>query len=254
MRNIVLHYHIFKNAGSTVRSILENNFAGLCGDVEGINPWDTIESDRILQYAFDHPDLQVISTHHGRPPVPVNRNITFHPVIFLRHPIDRAGSVYSFEHRQAMDSPSLGVKIAIAQDLAGYVRWRLTERNGAVIKNFHTVVLAGREKDMRTATASYRDLEIAKEWLKGIPFFGLVESFDTSLSRMRSYLAQYFGDINPSFIIQNSSPDRKDTMQDRLQEIEEMLGHDLYKELVDKNALDMELYNFARELFDQEPK
>src|SRR6185436_4650555 len=167
----------------------------------------------------------------------------------LRHPIDRAGSVYSFEHRQAMDSPSLGVKIAIAQDLAGYVRWRLTEGNGAVIKNFHTVVLAGREKDMRTATASYRDLEIAKEWLKSVPFFGLVESFDTSLSRMRSYLAQYFGDINPSFVIQNSSPDRKDTMQARLQEIEEMLGPSLYSELIDKNALDIELYNFALELF-----
>jgi len=250
MRHIIAHYHIFKNAGSTVDTILQRNFGRLWGSIEGNNPWDTLSPDSILRYALAHPTLKAISSHHARPPVPIDSNTVFHPLIFLRHPIDRVGSVYSFERREPKSSPGLGVKIARKNDFAGYVRWRLSDGNGAVIKNFQTVHLSGREKDMRTASASEKDLGDAMERISHLPFFGIVEMFDDSIVRMKTQLAQYFGQIDTNYTVANQSAERKKMLLERLDEIEDALGTGLYQELLDKNALDMQLYDKAVKLFE----
>jgi hypothetical protein len=248
MRRIILHFHILKNAGTTVRSILESNFAGACGDIEGPNPWDTIESDRILEHVRSHPELKVISTHQGRLPVPVDPSVTFYPILFLRHPIDRAGSVYSFESREPLDSPGLGAPVARERGLTEYVKWRLTDGNGAVLRNFQTVHLAGRERDMRSAVANRADLELACQRLRDLPFFGIVEQFDQSAAAMKRFLEPAFGELEVSQEPQNITPGRKSCLQDRLHDLKAVLGLSLYDELIEKNALDLELYGFALDL------
>jgi hypothetical protein len=249
MRRIIIHYHIFKNAGSTVYSILKNNFGDRCGSIEGINPWDTLGSDAILKYAMENPSLKTISSHQARLPVPKCLNLVFHPLIFLRHPIDRVGSVYSFERREPLSSPSLGVKIAHENDFAGYVKWRLSEGNGAVIKNFQTVHLSGRQNDMRVAIATDNDLKDAIEKISQLPVFGIVELFDESIARMSNHLSQYFERLDVNYSVANRSMERKNTIQERLDDIKIMLGLDLYQELLLKNVLDMQLYDHALRLF-----
>jgi hypothetical protein len=249
MRHIIIHYHIFKNAGSTVDSVLKKSFGDQCGSIEGLNPWDTLRPDAILKYAIDSPNIKTISSHHARLPTPNFPNLAFHPLLFLRHPIDRAGSVYSFERRQPISSPSLGVKIAREKDFAGYVKWRLSDGNGAVIRNFQTVHLSGRQNDMRVAIATDSDLKDALKKISQLPFFGIVEFFDNSIERMNKYLSQYFEHVDVNCSIANRSTERKNTLQERLDDVEIMLGSDLYQELLDKNALDMHLYDYALRLF-----
>jgi hypothetical protein len=249
MRHIILHYHIFKNAGSTVDSILKNSFGNRCGSIEGLNPWDTLGAGDILKYAIKNQSIKTISSHHARLPKPHSPNIAFHPIIFLRHPIDRVGSVYSFERRQPINSPSLGVKIARRNDFAGYVRWRLSDGNGAVIKNFQTVHLSGRQNDMRVAHATDNDLKDAIVKISQLPFFGIVELFDNSIERMNKYLSQYFENIDVNYSITNRSTERRNTLLERLDDIEIMLGSDLYQKLLNNNALDMHLYDHALRLF-----
>jgi len=249
MRHIIIHYHIYKNAGSTVDSILKNNFGDYCGSIEGINPWDTLDPDAILKYAVENPGLKVISSHQARLPVPKCLNLVFHPLIFLRHPIDRVGSVYSFERRQPLSMPGPGIKIAHENDFAGYVKWRLSEGNSAVIKNFQTVHLSGRQKDMRVAIATDNDLKDAIEKISQLPFFGIVEFFDDSIARMSKYLSQYFGCFDVNHSVVNISTERQNTIQKRLDDIKIMLGPDLYQELLYKNALDMQLYDYALWLY-----
>jgi hypothetical protein len=248
MRHIVLHYHIYKNAGSSIDSILRYNFRDSCGSIEGNYPWDTLDSATILRFAQENPNLKVISSHQARLPQPVDSNIIFYPLIFLRHPIDRIGSVYSFERREPLNSRNPGAKIARENDLAGYVKWRLS--HGAVIKNFQTIFLSGREKDMRTATATKAELDIAQERIKNLDFFGIVELFEDSMLKMKHFLTQRFGNINtPVISIENKSCDRKSSIEERIREIQLTLGIDLYTELLEKNALDLELYNNALSLF-----
>lgn len=245
MRHVILHYHIYKNAGSTIDGILQRNFAGQCGSIEAPFPWNTLVSEAALTLSRSSPDLKVISSHQLRLPLPRDNDTTFHPVIFLRHPIDRAASVYAFERRQPADSLGLGVRVARENDLKGYVRWRLEDGHGAVIRNFQVVHLAGRRHDMRTALADRRDLDIACERLRQLPCYGLVERFDESLQRLKVYLEQYFGCIDVHYEIVNRSPERSDQLHTRLAEIKAALGRSLYQELLDKNALDIELYEHA---------
>jgi hypothetical protein len=248
IRQVIIHYHIFKNSGSTIDSILKRNFQGNWLNFEGKNPWDTLDGKSILNYTYENTNVKVISSHHARLPVPESMDIKFFPLIFIRHPIDRVGSVYSFERRQPKNSPSLGAKIAQKNRFKEYVKWRLSEGNGCVIKNFQTVHLAGREKDMRIADANELDLRTVFDRLNKLPFIGIVEMFEESVSRMKAFLEPKFGAIDASFSIQNKSFERKSFLEERLEDIQIALGKKVYQELIQKNNLDMELYNYALKL------
>jgi len=249
MRHIVVHYHLFKNAGTTLDSVLRQHFGDACGAIEGARPWNTLAPADVAAYALAHPGLRAISSHQARLPLPEAAGVAFHPVLFLRHPIDRVGSVFEFERRQPPESPSLGARIAREQDFASYVRWRLTPGNGAVIRNFQVTHLSAREHDMRTAHATPADLAQACERLEALPFFGLVERFEPSLEKMRGYLSPYVGDLSTRHTVANSSEGRKATLEERLRDIEAELGRELYERLQEENALDLGLYRHASRLF-----
>jgi hypothetical protein len=250
MRDIIIHYHIFKNAGSTLYRLLKKNF-GKCGSIEGTNPWDTLSPDDILKYAIDNPSLKAITSHHARLPLPDHPDLVFHPLIFLRHPIDRVGSVYSYERSlpESSNNPNPAIEIAHNNDLAGYVKWRLLDGHGAVIKNFQTVHLSGRQRDMRTATATEDDLKVALERLSELPFFGIVELFDESIAKLSCNLFPYFPQFDINYVSTNISAERKISLQERLDDTESRLGRNLYQELLDKNAIDIQLYDQALSLF-----
>jgi len=254
MRHIIIHYHIYKNAGTTIDGILEKNFGTQCGYIEGANPWDTLESDLILKYARDNPQLKSISSHQARLPIPVSQDISFHPILFLRHPIDRIGSVYYFERNQPVDSPSLGAKIARERGIVEYVKWRLEKGNGSVIRNFQTIYLAGRQRDMRSAVATDQELQLAIERISLSPYFGVVEYFNESIAGIGKYLSQYFGSMEMSYSIENRSSERKKNIQERLNDMEAILGRSLFTRLCNENDKDMILYEKSLELFSRKLK
>lgn len=127
-----------------------------------------------------------------------------------------------------------GAKNAHEKTLREYVRWRLTDGVDAAIRNFQTVHLSGRDRDMRTALAKKPDLERALERLEDLSFFGLVELFQDSMLRMKSYLAGEFGEIDTSFLVENRTGERKATVEERIDELKIALGPGLYNELLDK--------------------
>lgn len=244
-----MHFHIFKNAGSSLDSFLEHNFKGFCGSLEGPQPWSTLCPNDLLKYVLDHPYLVAVSSHQARLPLPTHNKIIFHPLLFLRHPIDRVESVYLFERSQSLESPSLGAKIAREGTLSEYVRWRLTDGNGAVIRNFQTLFLSGWKSDMRFAIATEVDFQRALSILNNLPFFGLVEKFDQSIQMATNYLSKYFSGLTQTYAFRNKSYGRSDVLQDRLCHIETQLGHCLYQHLIDCNEFDLHLYDHALQIF-----
>jgi hypothetical protein len=251
-RHIVLHYHLFKNAGSTVDAILRRSF--------GESAWMGIEGDRlrgVLPAARVHeavvanPRIRAVSSHQARLPVPVARGIAFYPIVFLRHPIDRARSVYAFERGLPADVSSPGAVAARKHDFAGYVRWRLAPGNGCVIRDFQTVHLSSAFDDMGDAVATATHLRTAIERLAGLEFCGLVERFDASLQWMSRYLRPWFGVLDIRHPPLNVSPGRAETLEARLRDIEYELGPDLYQRLLEVNRLDSELHAAASARFDE---
>jgi hypothetical protein len=250
MRKVLVHYHLFKNAGTTIDGILERNFHGdALGHIEGPYPWSTVSPKEVLDYALSNPSLQAISSHQARLPLPQHPSITFLPILFLRHPIDRFASVYEFERRQPEDSMSPSVAIARNGGLAAFANWVVSRDATAVCRNFHVAHLASAQDDMRAARVTHSDYLRALSNLKSLPFFGLVESFDKSLQHLQSVLRPHVGELNLDFTIENFNPQRKPTLDARLAYVESELGPSLYRELLEHNALDLLLYTEAQKLF-----
>lgn len=249
MRDILIHYHIFKNAGSSFSSILDHNFGRDHLNIEASLPWGVLHQDEVMGFVQANPQMKAVSSHTARLFPKEVGEVRFHPMLFLRHPLDRVGSVYSFERRQPSDSSSIGARIARESGIREYVAWRLTNGNGAVIRNFQVAFISGREQDMRYAEATTDDFKLAMERIAQMKNFGLVEFFQDSLLKFKKYYEEEVGLFDINFTHQNQSSDRKDQFEARIEALKQGLGAALYNELIEKNSLDIELYNTARDLF-----
>lgn len=246
VRDVIVHYHIFKNAGTTVDSLLHANFTDTNGAVEGEYPWDTLTSRQLLDFILANPRLDVVSSHQARLPLPEHPGLRIHPIVFLRHPIDRVESVYRFERRQAPDSLSPSVRIAQNTDLRGFVQWGLSDEGTAVFRNFQTIHLAGRQRDMRSARATGADYLVAEARLRELPFVGVVDSFEASVAAMERKLRSAFPAIacSPTAAL-NRSEGRADRLSARIERIASELGDSLFDDLVRENRFDLDLYRQA---------
>ena len=104
LRKIILHYHLFKNAGTSVDQVLQQNFGSRWVTREFQhrgNP--AVHRKEVAEWIVAHPDACAFSSHTLELPPPQIDGVEILPVIFIRHPIDRIVSAYSFERRQGGD-------------------------------------------------------------------------------------------------------------------------------------------------------
>lgn len=249
LRSIILHHHIFKNAGSTVDAALERQFPGAVGGIEGDTPRSILEPEALFAFIRDNPGLKVVTSHQARPLLTTPEDLDIFPVLFLRHPLDRALSVYEFERRQDPASGP-GAAMASRSGFRDYVRWRLEPGHGAVIRNYQTLFLSARTGDMRTISAEEDDLVRAMAALRRLPVFGLVEQFDESMKRLAAALHARHGEVElGSTKAVNQTIGRLNSLEARLEQIREDLGPDTYADLRGQNALDLDLHRRATRIF-----
>lgn len=139
MRTIILHYHLFKNAGTSLDRILKDNFAEAWVTAE-FPPSDGNNTDQVESWIADTPDAVAYSSHTLLGPLPQIAGVEIIPVILLRDPLARIRSAYQFECKQDVDT--WGAKLARTHDLEGYVRARLDRTGDCQCRNFQTSRLA----------------------------------------------------------------------------------------------------------------
>ncbi|MGO9442813.1 MAG: sulfotransferase family 2 domain-containing protein, partial [Terriglobales bacterium] len=101
MRFVILHYHIFKNAGTTVENLLRKNFPHSFARFESEGRDAQLSAAELLEFVHAHPEVQAISSHHLRYPRPHAPGFVFFDLLFLRDPIDRLRSIYTFFRQSA---------------------------------------------------------------------------------------------------------------------------------------------------------
>jgi hypothetical protein len=250
VRFVIVHYHLYKNAGTTIDDVLARNFPEHeRGTIEGEFPWSEVSPAELLDYVLANPRLRVISSHQARLPLPEHPDITFLPIVFLRHPIDRFGSVYRFERQQELALPTATSKSARSSSLSAFAEWVVSREANAVCRNFQVLILGAGLREIVESRATPNDYLGALARVKSLPFFGLVEAFDASLQRLQDYLRPYVGEIDVNYRMLNVSADHTSTLDERLQDTERALGPLLYRELVECNSLDLLLYRDAHDLF-----
>ena len=101
MKNpVCIHFHIFKNAGTTLEWIFKKNFSDDAVSVDSDNHLGMLHFEKILEILEKKPETKSISSHQFRFPIYHNEKFEFIPIIFFRQPISRAISIFHFQGKR----------------------------------------------------------------------------------------------------------------------------------------------------------
>ena len=247
MRTVIIHSHLFKNAGTTLDWSLARYFGR-----RFVNHTDDAQmrtgAAYLGPYLQKNKRLAAVSSHHVRLPLPTLDGVTIIPALLLRHPIDRIGSVYTFEKRQQSQTP--GAVNAKKMTFAEYVAWRMEPTSGATIRNFHIRYCCGRLVRLKQPITQ-EDFDASLRLLESTPLMGIVEHYDESMVLFEEALQHYFPKISLAYVRQNVSKGRKATLAERVQHVYDRLSPDVSALVDERNAWDHKLYEAAKALLMQ---
>lgn len=232
MRTIVVHYHLFKNAGTSLDWALRQALGDRFRTYE--RPGE-IPPAELGAFLAENPGVQAVSSHNAALPPPVVPGARIVPVLFVRHPLDRVRSIYDYERGQ-VGVENDGTRMARSTDLAGYVEWRLDRatRGDRSVASFqaHRLAKGGTEGT---------ELDRALETIERLPFVGLVEAYDASIARLSGLLPELA--LRPARL-NVTAP--SGTLDERLGVLRARLGDALMDRLVDANVGDLGVWEAIR--------
>lgn len=240
MRFVLLHYHIFKNAGTTVEEILAHSF-GHFARIDNPDRNGDISPGELLKFLERNPELTAVSSHHFHYPVPEVAGYHFFDICFLRDPIDRLRSIHDYFRQK----PSPGDPMSDLANRCGLGEFasRALEELPHFVNDAQVSLLAngGWAGPPRRA-----DLDQAIETMRNISFLGVVDRFNQSLVAGEYLLRPLFPTLNCAQPPANVSRDPGRSLEERHQWFKRACGARVYEELLRLNALDQALLEQAR--------
>ena len=242
---LIIHYHIFKNAGTSVDFALSKSFGDKWTTFEGKDACDVLTSAQVARFIDENPDLKAISSHLARPPLPTP---ACRAIAFLRHPLLRMRSVYNFVRK---DGSQHGHEMANRYSFADYLRWAFDEgrdSGGVVIRNYQVVHLSQasfRSGNILTADAILADLEEAKGLIASWGTIGIVELYSQSCRVFELALKNSFPEFRFHIAWHNKTSGSDKTIDQDLDIMRDELGSDLFDTSRLTNDLDLALYHWA---------
>lgn len=260
--DVLLHCHIFKNAGTTIDVALERSFGSAFFDHREDIKLRREGMEGVEDFLDANPRIFALSSHHMPfdPNYMSPRGRRFWRIFMVREPIDRAGSVHAFEVKQGADvkqgAGSRGATVAKGKDVRGYFEWRLSDESPAVVRNFHVRNLSGFGGNRTGIRQRRKPVDVAASQLafaqieEPATCFGIVERFDESMVIMESRLKEVFPRLNLAHVVANKN--RGGTTEERREVLHRLLGDELFERLVKANEFDTELYRRVNDALDSE--
>ena len=246
-RRVLIHYHIYKNAGSSIERMLWESFGSAFAQVEATAETQNIDAAALRRTLNANPQIRAVSSHKARPPLPWPGAL---PILMLRHPADRALSAWRYARTDAATPEH---ELACASSFAEYVRWSLATRGpGAVLRDHQVLHLSNgafRAGDDHAWPATGADLAQAQATIAAWPAFGLVRRFAESCRLFNTLYRPAFPALHLFDMAENTTGRPGLTDEAALAEARAELGATLYGALLDANRLDLELYAFAERGF-----
>ena len=260
-RNVLLHYHIFKNAGTTFERVLDENYGKGHLKFDGPFSFSVINQDQLSTIIQRHPSAIACSSHQIHLPAPSAVSFRPIPVVFIRNPLLRIRSVFLFSKpatKRVIDD------VRPSDPLAGFEEWvtqKLSgDKNLLQISNLQTSML-GRcynllpKAEEREGRVEF-DLQLAINNLSLVPCLGRVEYFDIDVSSFTETLAR----LDIPFVYNRrkaenvSSPDHKNTAEEQLQAMEQSLSKEIWQKLHWLNHQDLMLYEITHDIMEKRLK
>lgn len=238
-RAVLIHYHIFKNAGSTIDFALENSFGKSFSLADGKQFNSVLDHNALIGFLNSHPSVRAISSHHLRLPSPADDRFRFYEIVILRHPIDRLLSAYDFYRR----SPELQDPLQATAATCNFNTFIVF-----LINNFPHLVNNAQVNFLSCGGSKIPrepDLKRALKMLPEVSIIGTVELLNLALVFAEFFLGSVFGHVDFSYARQNVNPQRLPDLSKRLSRARELCGATQYERLLKLNKLDLTLFDAA---------
>ena len=240
VRFVVVHYHIFKNGGSTLESILEREFSDQFSSLHGPTADSVLDAQDLADLLQKHPEVRAVTSHHLCYPKPEIPKVVIFDCCFLRHPFERTHSIYTYLRKTApVDALS-----RLAQDStpAEFVR-ALIDRWPHLVSDVQTHRLAN--GGAFTRPANNGDLEKATRVLMDMAIPGVLGMFDESLVVAEYFLGPAFPGIRLEYLLKNVSRPIERLSGGKEEDWIRLWGASVYEEIERLNQFDLELYRRA---------
>ncbi len=243
-RDVLIHAHQFKNAGTTLDDALQRSFGEAFYDhrdddemrrgAEYLGPW--LKSNELLC---------AVSSHWITVPLPQQSDLRCHLMLMFRDPLERARSLYNFERRQEPAETPGSIK-AKETSFLEYVRWQMLPEQGPALREFHTRYCSGNYLG-DDLSGMY---EIARSTVASTPLVGLVHRYAESMVLFEYHLHRFFPELDLSYRVLNSSGGHCGVLADRRASVERELAPVL-DEYLAANHFDMLLFKEVEKRFDR---
>ena len=241
VRFVLLHYHFFKNAGSTIEEILANSFFENYARLDTEDFDGAVSRQELVSYLQRHPRMKAISSHQFRYPVPTAPGYIFFDLCFLRDPIDRIRSMYSYFREKPVPGEPAS-ELAREKPIGGFIAG-LVEHHAYRVSNVQVNMLANGIVNDPPADA---DLIRATATMLKTSFLGVVDCFAESLIAGQYFIRPIFPNLALAQQPVNVTGGLDSAVNARVEKFRQSCDPDVYAELVRMNALDSELVNRAR--------
>ena len=287
MRNVILHYHIYKNAGTSFDHVLRHNFGDTFESFDGPYPFFSIDQEQLDRIIQRRPATIALSSHQLTLPPPSSLDYRVFAAVFLRNPFLRIASIYRFKRgpetadgvalaslppdrlRQEtarlqletlpeFDTTSTGTA-ARHHDFAGWVEYCLTTPSEiGQVSNAQTRFFAAQHRcrplsRRRNGCIEY-DLATALRTLAGVELLGRTETFEADVARFGAILAEHGLALTlPANTRHNVTRNGTSApLENQIEAVLSALPSNLRDRLVAANAQDLALYDRASALINRD--
>ncbi len=245
MRKIILHHHIFKNAGSTIISDLNRDFGEGFVEFHPSGQDHGLISEVALKKLLDQNEkIQAISSHHFmgenfNDALLLNCDYKFFDFILLRHPIKRLASMY-FYYRRIANPGNQIVGAAKSFSFNDFLEF--------LIRNYPNHVISPQVQSLSRSSfpPSGAHLDLAIKRLERAALCGTVDCYFEAMVSAEYFLKGPFPELDLSFNIKNSA-ESSNQYDGSLGSIEKNLDRNLFQKLLKLNEMDIRLCDLANQ-------
>jgi len=255
MRNVICHYHIYKNSGTSFDYILEDNYKERHICFDGPFPFCSIDQRELEHIVRRHKNVIAFSSHQIHLPTPVSLDLNILPVVFVRHPLLRIESIYRFKKKINDET-----EISNFAQQNTFDQWlkKCFESTTQIthVSNSQTRLLGGVYGDKslkkRHQFKMEYDIEQACRNISTVPLLARTERFDEDVANFCDVLKTHSIDFNfTKGVIKNST--NKNLMlpvNERVNNLLENLPTEISVKLTEANHQDLRLYQLANNILD----
>lgn len=245
-RTVLLHHHVFKNAGSTVDAILARNFGDRAVTYDkAIEAGKHLLSPDEVKVVLDsHPGAVCLSSHQFQVQRFFFWDIEVLDLALMRHPLDRLRSIHQF-YNKSLQLKTPFALCAQATSLGGFFRQLAEGAFAQAATDFQTWIF-GANMLGRYQRPTPEVLAKAKERFFSLHCPGVVEHFDESMALAEHVVTGRIGPADFSYRVVNRTSAVGSTLESRLSGLRDEVGPAVFDALAGMNRLDLELWEFAR--------